>query len=549
MSEGAVYVANNPTAIIASLPAGLATEAKQDTSNTKLDTVNSNLDSIEAKLITIDEQQDIGNTSLSDIAANTATTNELVGPDDYTPSARWVPNKIHKVGFAAAVSNGIDTSLMTELCVGAGMTRNQTGGNLVVTTGTTANEEFLARSNFSVKGAFNFIFSETQSTRTSANNDIGFWLADNIGEGLSFTVNSATSITVSAVPGTWTSGNVGQFMNISCGNLAGFVPGRYAIASVSGSNLTFTVSGFPGSGSGTCSLWGWNHYKMVATNTTTTNMAFTAQRKGWAVADTQATISTITSGHMSGLFSDGIIASFSDSAQGSQTGAMSARASRQQGVPDQDVELYVYLQARNTTTPVAITWTMDFFAVEDVPNNKVIIGQTNRHAFNFFTPSGTVNVAGPNAHDSSTLMNPVVAGARGSNALTTAVAHNDTATLISDLRSRLLVYGNNPREIADKNIATVTNTTETTLIAAVASILHDITLLVLSNDGATGVRVDIRDSTGGTVRLSPYVAAGATVVIPMGTQPMPQTTANNNWTIQASGSTTSLRVTAMSVRS
>jgi hypothetical protein len=336
-------------------------------------------------------------------------------------------------------------------------------------------------------------------------------------------------------------------MNLSCWDLAGFVPGRYAISGVSGTAVSFTVSGFPGSGSGTLTAWGHTHIKAVSTNTTTTNMAINSQRKGWASnADSQVTISTITSKHQTSIINDCSQITVSDSAAGSQTGAYSARGSRREDLPDSDTELYVFLQAKNGATPVAITWTVAFFSTLDFYAHRIIQPATS---FNFQTLSGTTNVAGANAHDSSTLMNPVVIGARGVNALITAVASGDTTTHIVDLRGRGLVYGRQAREVTDKNALTLSaSVTETTLIASVASVLHDITDIVVVNTSATATRIDFRDSTGGTIRWAMIVPGGATSMHTF-SQPLGQTTAANNWTAQSSASVTDVRIYVVSVRS
>jgi len=75
----------------------------------------------------------------------------------------------------------------------------------------------------------------------------------------------------------------------------------------------------------------------------------------------------------------------------------------------------------------------------------------------------------------------------------------------------------------------------------------DLVWIFLSNSSATLVRVDIRDSTAGTVRLSVSLAAsggGANVVIPI---QLTQATANNAWSAQLSASVSSVYITAISV--
>ena len=68
-----------------------------------------------------------------------------------------------------------------------------------------------------------------------------------------------------------------------------------------------------------------------------------------------------------------------------------------------------------------------------------------------------------------------------------------------------------------------------------------------SNESATETRVDIRDSTAGTIRYSIDLAAdggGAIVALPV---PLTQATANNNWTAQLSGANSTIYVTAIAV--
>jgi len=90
-------------------------------------------------------------------------------------------------------------------------------------------------------------------------------------------------------------------------------------------------------------------------------------------------------------------------------------------------------------------------------------------------------------------------------------------------------------------VVTVTNTTETTLVAAGgAGVFNDLTLVACINTSATPVRVDIRDATAGTVRFPLYVPAGDMRGY-MNPILIPQTTAANNWTFQASASVTDLR--------
>ena len=111
---------------------------------------------------------------------------------------------------------------------------------------------------------------------------------------------------------------------------------------------------------------------------------------------------------------------------------------------------------------------------------------------------------------------------------------------MTDLSGRMLVAQQAPRELVVDGTATITGTSETTLIAAgAAGIFHDLSQLTLSNSGDVDVTVSVRRATAGAVVFKVFVRAkgGAVMNFPI---PIPQAAAANNWTLQASGSTTSL---------
>jgi len=76
----------------------------------------------------------------------------------------------------------------------------------------------------------------------------------------------------------------------------------------------------------------------------------------------------------------------------------------------------------------------------------------------------------------------------------------------------------------------VTNGTETTLLAASAGSYHDLIMLVGSNNSDAAVSVDIRAVTGGniinTLRIPANGTAGFTPHVPW-----PQDATGNNWTV------------------
>lgn len=102
-----------------------------------------------------------------------------------------------------------------------------------------------------------------------------------------------------------------------------------------------------------------------------------------------------------------------------------------------------------------------------------------------------------------------------------------------------------------RNTVTLTGTTETTLIPAVASIRHCLQFLIICNNSTTDrVTLSLRDSTGGTViPLGGYDpnASGKAPAIPFNFPvALEQTTANNNWTIQATGTSPNVTIVAVS---
>jgi hypothetical protein len=309
---------------------------------------------------------------LSDGLADSTTHMRVRTDDPLSGDAgavvRQSPADIWSVGFADTGSSLL-ASEFTQRRLGTGMGVTQGSSNLLVTTGTTANSEFLARSTQAFRGSFTARHKTILSQRIANNNFVAV-LADLIGEGLSCTINSATSITVTKAAHGFTANNVGQFMFVGAVNGANGVPGRYAIASIpSVDTINFTVSGWPASGSCTVDLFGWNYIRTLYSGTTATNAGVDAQRRGWNSGDTTATINTTASpGHVMQVYADGRNINWADTLVASGTApTVTTRASRIEHIPDDDVELYFYLWAFNGATAPAstTTWTVGFVAVEE----------------------------------------------------------------------------------------------------------------------------------------------------------------------------------------
>lgn len=283
---------------------------------------------------------------------------------------------IWTAGFSAVGSSVLD-SVFNAPIVGTGVTYNQGAGSLNVLSGTTTNAEFLARSAQSFRGSMRARFTTTLSQRI-ANNNFALLLADLIGEGLAYTIVSATVVNVTVSSHGFTSQMVGQFVNLGGITGAAGVPGRYAIASIVNANtLQFTVAGWPASGSGTLTLFGRNYVRNLFTGTTATNVAVDVQRNGWATGDTTATINTTASpGVMIQNELTGREVFFSDALRASSTApTLTTRASRYENIPDSTTDFYVFLWSFNGTTAPAstTTWTLGHVSVESYPNLPVYI--------------------------------------------------------------------------------------------------------------------------------------------------------------------------------
>lgn len=277
--------------------------------------------------------------------------------------------------------SGVGTSLvttdMTARSQGTGVGVSQQSGSLLITTGTTANSEFLGRSITSFNGSL-FLRYKTILSQRIINNNFMVLLADMIGEGLACTINSATSISVNLPAHGLTSENIGQSMMVGAISGANGVPGRYAIASINNADtVSFTVAGWPASGSCTVDLFGWNFIKNLYNGAVATTSQFDTQRNGWANGDTALTTSTTAlPGHMAQVVSDGRNVYFGDELVASQaTPNITTRGSKVENVPDDTVPLYVYLWSYNGTVSTAsnTTWTVGFWAVESFANQPVFI--------------------------------------------------------------------------------------------------------------------------------------------------------------------------------
>lgn len=128
-----------------------------------------------------------------------------------------------------------------------------------------------------------------------------------------------------------------------------------------------------------------------------------------------------------------------------------------------------------------------------------------------------------------------------------ATAGNLTGNL-SDKFGRQVIITNGLRDLTASQTTTISSSTsETTIITAIASTFNDLTAIMISNTSATAVRVDLRDTTAGSVVFSIYIPAGDVRGISM-TSPWPQSGTNTNWTAQSSASVADLRIACQYIK-
>lgn len=162
--------------------------------------------------------------------------------------------------------------------------------------------------------------------------------------------------------------------------------------------------------------------------------------------------------------------------------------------------------------------------------------------------NSALSAAGQGATAATIPAGATQAGLRGATANPTAVTDGQMVGAMGDKLGRAVVVANGIRDQCADQKTTISNSTaETTIVTAIASVFADMLSLVLANTGATATKVDIRDTTGGSIRTTLYVPAGETRGIVFST-PLKQATVNTNWTAQCAAATTAMEVTAQFVK-
>lgn len=339
---------------------------------------------------------------------------------------------IWRTTFANVIANNIDTNYWTLLQTGSGQTVNQTGGNLLVTTGTTTNSETVIRSNTSFQ-TYTYLMSYglTLSQRI-ANQNFFIEMVDVIGDGLAYSITNATTVVVTIPSNPFTSLHVGQSMYLGVITGAAGVPMRATIASVSGNNVTYTVAGWPASGTGTLSVFGYSYQQVLYDSTTATSTKYDGQRKGWNSGFTTATINTTAApGHVAQIFQEETTSLFGDStAASSTTFQFTQRASRLQNIPNADAPLYFQIRVLNGTSAPASTTTLtvNFATVEKLSISPIVIENASQVGAGAAMP---VQVMGGNALATQPVSGSVtVSGSLTSAGTTTSTPATPTASTV-----------------------------------------------------------------------------------------------------------------------
>lgn len=105
-------------------------------------------------------------------------------------ATRALSQNVNRIGFGKAIASGVDSHFFEPAIIGAGQAVSQSGGNLIITSGTTARSETLLRSVDSWKGGIRLRTKITLSQRIINQNFI-VELVDIIGDSLAYNITSA----------------------------------------------------------------------------------------------------------------------------------------------------------------------------------------------------------------------------------------------------------------------------------------------------------------------------------------------------------------------
>lgn len=158
-----------------------------------------------------------------------------------------------------------------------------------------------------------------------------------------------------------------------------------------------------------------------------------------------------------------------------------------------------------------------------------------------------IQVVGAAAHDAAVSGNPVLNSGESRTTNPTAVADGDVVREMNDDVGRRVMQPLQVRDLLQTAHATVSNITETSLLAGSSGVFHDLIFITAANNSDAAVTIDVRQTTGGTVQLVLTIPANDTASIAPPTI-VPQDHADATWTFRNSSSddsTTTIDVTGL----
>jgi hypothetical protein len=177
---------------------------------------------------------------------------------------------------------------------------------------------------------------------------------------------------------------------------------------------------------------------------------------------------------------------------------------------------------------------------------RVSVDQMPSVAIN--TAPTTTPVSGMAAAGAVASGNPVQVGVVAATAIQTA---RTAGQIVTNSHDKIGRYVGSGEQIRDLNtmapMVTLTSTTETTIISAVAAIFNDLRAVIITNTSALPTRVDFRTVAAGAVVFSVWVPATTTLplILPVVAR---QATVNTAWTAQLGTAVTDVRITAFAIQ-
>lgn len=333
---------------------------------TTLDAINDKV-ATETTLAAINTLTQQIQTLVSSINSKTPALNTDTAFAD-TPSVpvKFTTRRKFQPSFHKKIDNLILTGLadFDIISTGNGHLLSQSIGRLSMTSSMTSNQDTIIRSKTTMKGAISAKWGLAFSQRI-AGDRFFIELTDVQGDLLACTVNSATSVTVTfpgGGPFVPTEEDIGQSMWL--GGFVGVagVTQRAVIASVAGNTATFTVTGFPASGSGTCSVWGRNTYSVEYSGTSNSTCFFEYITNGYGL--TPRTLTTqVTTAHQMSLNVNNWSLSLSDRVADT-TNSHTTRFHSDTRMIDSDLPLYLQVRVVNNVVAPASPTTMVLTTLE-----------------------------------------------------------------------------------------------------------------------------------------------------------------------------------------